>query len=129
MINSVLARGAWSNVSSAGSLSGSCQNLWMIGISKDGQIVRAKVNEDTGRFVLRLRTRTAWALALCRAVQEEGGQWRMHIMATLRFRLDADDETNVLPLMLLARREMNLGDLDVVQNRLQAHETIQGCLV
>jgi hypothetical protein len=65
---------------------------------------------------------------LCRDVQGEGGQWRLHVLATLRLRLGDGGEGQTLPLMNLGRRELNLGVLDIVQNRLMVRETIQRML-
>lgn len=104
------------------------QNLWVAGASSDGHYTYGRVNADTGRFVLRLRTHTSWALMLCRAVQGEGGQWQVRVLATMRLRLGDGTEGETLPLMNLGRHELNLGQLDVVENRLQARETIQRML-
>ncbi|HUW61234.1 MAG TPA: dockerin type I domain-containing protein [Candidatus Bathyarchaeia archaeon] len=129
MINSVLGTGGLvQRIVGVINAPGNCQNMWIVGVSRDGQFIKAKVGSETGAFVLRLRTHTAWALMLCRSVQEEGGQWRLHVLATLRLRLGDGGEGQAIPLMNLGHRELNLGVLDIVQNRLMVRETIQWIL-
>lgn len=128
MVNSVLGTGGLvQQVVGTINAPGNCQNLWMVGLSNQGLLVKAKVDPDTGQFVLRLRTKTAWALMLCRAFQQ-GSESQLHVLATLRLRLGDGGEGGLLPLMNLGRRELNFGLMDLVQNRLEARETIQRML-
>lgn len=131
MINTALGEGGLvQKVSGTVNCQGDCTMLWIRAMSTDGMCERAEVDPETGQFLLRLRVKTAWSLALCQSVQAQGqgqGQWREQILGTFQFRV-GDQESSTIPLQNLARVELRLGACEQDQDRIRLRLTLQQLL-
>lgn len=127
MINTALGEGGLvQKMSGTINCQGDCTMLQIRAMSMDGLCERADVDPETGEFLLRLRVKADWSLALCQRVQVQG-QWQEQVLGTFQFRV-GDRESSTIPLQNLARVELCLGICEQDQDRIRLRQTLQQLL-
>lgn len=127
MINTALGEGGLvQKMSGTINCQGDCTMLFIRAMSMDGLCERADVDPKTGRFVLRLRVKTAWSLALCQMEQIQN-QWQEGVVAMFQFQVGGE-ESSTMPLPNLAREELRLGMCEQDQDRIRVRKTLQQML-
>ncbi len=126
-INSVLGEGGLvQKMSGSVNCQGDCDMLTIRALSMDGQCEQADVDPVTGEFQLRLKVKTAWSLSLCQKTGTQS-QAQDRVLATFQFRV-GQQESSTLPLMTLAREELQLGTCEQDQDRIRLRDSVQQML-